>query len=182
MKKAYLFLAYGFEEVEALTTVDLLRRAGIEVITVSVSNHNTVSGTHSIPVVADIKIDECKFEDADAILLPGGLPGVDNLYNCEVLINLIKEKYETGKIIGAICAAPIILGRLGLLKGKKALCYPGCEGELKGAEISEQRVCTDGNIITSKGVGTAIDFALELIKNLVSSEKSEDIRAEILAK
>ena len=181
MKKVYLFLAYGFEEVEALTTVDLLRRAGIEVITVSISGNNAVTGAHSIPVIADIKLDESSFDDADAIVLPGGLPGVDNLGACEKFLNIVESNYESGRYVCAICAAPMILGKMGILKGKKATSYPGCEGALLGADISEDKVCTDGNIITSRGVGTAIDFACEIIKTLVGQEKSAEIRKSVLA-
>ena len=181
MKKVYLFLAYGFEAVEALTAADLLRRADIEVITVSISSSNAVSGAHFIPVVADIKLDESGFEDADAIVLPGGLPGVDNLKECERLKEIIRENLEKGKYICAICAAPTMLGEMGVLEGKKATCYPGCEGALKGAEYKEDRVVVDGNIVTSRGVGTAIDFACEIIKLLEGERKSADVRKSILA-
>ena len=180
MKKAYLFLAYGFEEVEALTAVDLLRRAGIEVSTVSVTGSNTVTGAHSIPVVADIKLDESYFDDADAVIVPGGQPGVDNLTACQTVVNIIRKNYDNGKVIGAICAAPMLLGKMGLLEGRKATSYPGCEGALAGADISEDKVCVDGNIVTSRGVGTAIEFALELIKLLEGSKKADQIRASIV--
>ena len=181
MKKVYLFLAYGFEEVEALTAVDLLRRAGAQVITVSVSSSNAVTGAHRIPVIADIKLDESAFDDADAIVLPGGLPGVDNLRDCSKLIDIIKKNNDEGKYICAICAAPMILGGMGLLKGKKATAYPGCESALTGAETSQDRVCVDGNIITSRGVGTAIDFACEIIKVLLGEEKAAEVRSSVLA-
>ena len=181
MKKAYLFLAYGFEEVEALTAVDLLRRAGIEVITVSISCNNTVTGAHRIPVVADIKLDESGFNNADAIILPGGQPGVDNLKACERVREIVKRNYDNGKLICAICAAPMILGEMGLVNGRKATSYPGCEAALTGADISEDSVCVDGNIITSRGVGTAIDFSVEIIKKLEGDKKAEEIRASVLA-
>ncbi len=180
MKKAYLFLAYGFEEVEALTAVDLLRRAGVEVITVSITNKNMVTGAHSIPVVADIKLDESSFDDADAIIVPGGQPGVDNLMACAKVIDVVKRNYDEGKLIGAICAAPMLLGGMGLLEGRKATSYPGCEGALKGADISEDKVCADGNIITSRGVGTAIEFALALIRALEGDKKANEIKASIV--
>lgn len=180
MKKAYLFLAYGFEETEALTTVDILRRAGIEVITVSISTNNIISGAHKIPIVADIKIDECSFFDADAIIIPGGQPGVNNLKACDKIVNIIKTNYENNKLICAICAAPIILGEMGLLKGKKATCYPGNESSLEGAVLSDDRVCVDGNIVTSRGLGTAIDFGLEIIKILDNQAKAESVKKSIL--
>lgn len=181
MKKAYLFLAYGFEETEALTTVDLLRWAGIEVITVSITPNNIISGAHKIPVVSDIKIDESDFCDADAIIIPGGQPGVNNLNACDKIKDIIKTNFENNKLICAICAAPIILGEMGLLKGKKATCYPGNESALKGAVLSNDKVCVDGNIVTSRGVGTAIDFALEIIKILNSEIKAESVKKSILA-
>ena len=181
MKKAYLFLAYGFEETEALTTVDLLRRAGIQAITVSATNSNMVTGAHAIPVVADIKLDETCFSNGDAVILPGGQPGVDNLKACERIIKIIEAAYEKGKIIGAICAAPMILGELGILKGRKATSYPGCLDAACGADISEDKVCVDENIVTSRGVGTAIDFALELIKMMEGAEKADEVRKSILA-
>lgn len=181
MKKVYLFLAYGFEETEALTTVDLLRRAGIEVITVSVTANNIVTGAHRIPVVSDIKIDESNFCDADAIIIPGGQPGVNNLKACEKIRNIIKMSFDNNKLICAICAAPIILGEMGLLNGKKATCYPGNESDLDGAILSNDIVCVDDNIVTSRGVGTAIDFALEIIKILNSEIKAESVKKSILA-
>jgi len=181
MKRVFLFLAYGFEETEALTTVDLLRRGGIEVITVSVTTENIVSGAHKIPVVADIKIDECDFSQADAIILPGGQPGVNNLKACNSILDLVKASFAENKVICAICAAPSILGQIGLLKNKKATCYPGYETELIGAMLSDDKVCVDGNIVTSRGVGTAIDFALEIIKILDSEIKAESVKKSILA-
>ncbi len=182
MKKAYLFLAYGFEEVEALTSVDLLRRAGISVITVSISGKNLVTGAHSIPVIVDIKFDESDFDDVDALIIPGGQPGVDNLTSCSRTVEIIKKNYEEGKLIGAICAAPMLLGKIGVLEGRTATCYPGCEGALKGANLSEDNVCVDGNVITSRGVGTAIDFALELIKYLVGEDKAKEVKDSIVYK
>lgn len=182
MKKAYLFLAYGFEEVEALTAVDLLRRADIEVTTVSVTGNDIVTGRSRIPVVADVKIDESSFCDANAVILPGGMPGVTNLENCEKLISVIKKQNEAGKLICAICAGPMIFAHLGLLKGKKATSYPTCIDESCGAILSEDSVCTDGNIVTSRGVGTAIDFALEIIRLLAGEAKAAEVKESILAK
>lgn len=181
MKRVYLFLAYGFEEVEALTTVDLLRRAGIQVITVSVTGNDIVTGAHKIPVVADIKIDNGAFDDGDAFVIPGGQPGVDNLYECKEFLSIITNAYKSNKLVCAICAAPMLLGRLGLLEDKKATCYPGCEAELTGADISEDRVCVDGNIVTSRGVGTAVDFASKITELLLNLDKAAEIRASILA-
>ena len=181
MKKVYLFLAYGFEEVEALTAVDLLRRAGVQVTTVSVTGNDIVTGAYRIPDVADIKIEENDFEDADAIVIPGGQPGVDNLSECEKIADIINNAYKNKKFVCAICAAPMILGKLGLLEGRKATCYPGCESALTGADISGDRVCVDGNIVTSRGVGTAIDFAAKIIELLMSEEKAAEIKTSVLA-
>ncbi len=180
MKKAYVFFAPGFEEVEALTPVDLLRRAGVEVKLISVSDSLQVTGSHGISVLTDLLFDEAGDIEADLLVLPGGQPGTTNLKSCGRLLELLRDFDERGKKLGAICAAPTVLGKAGLLKGKKAVCYPGCEGELEGAKVSKERVVTDGNITTSRGVGTAIPFALALIEELEGKEKAEQIRNSIV--
>lgn len=180
MAKVYTFLATGFEEVEALTAVDLLRRAGVEVCMVSIMDRLAVTGAQGITVQAEKlykEIDPC---GADLLLLPGGQPGTTNLGDYEPLTELLKAWNKEGKKLAAICAAPTVLGGLGLLEGKKATCYPGCERQLTGAQAVTDRVVTDGNITTSRGVGTAISFSLELIKILVSPEKAEEIRTAIV--
>jgi|GEM_PF-7916 len=180
MAKVYIFLAAGFEEVEALTAVDLLRRAGVEVCMVSIMDQLAVTGAQGITVRAEKlykEIDPC---GADLLLLPGGQPGTTNLGDYEPLTELLKAWNKEGKKLAAICAAPTVFGGLGLLEGKRATCYPGCERQLTGAQAVTDRVVTDGNITTSRGVGTAISFSLELIKILVSSEKAEEIRTAIV--
>ncbi len=182
MSKVYVFLADGFEEVEGLTAVDLLRRAGVEVVTVSINGNRTVSGSHKIPVTADALFEEIDASDADVLLLPGGMPGTTHLAEHEGLGTLLKNAAAKGTGLAAICAAPTVLGGLGLLRGRTAVCYPGCEGKLTGAAIGSDNVEVDGNITTSRGVGTAIDFALELVKQLCGEKKSEQIAASILYK
>ena len=148
----YVFFAEGFEEVEALATVDVLRRAGLEVKTVGVTGKR-VSGSHGISVNCDITIDEAVFDELDGIILPGGLPGTTNLEADETVNKFIDFAAENGKVIGAICAAPMILGHKGLLRGKNAVCYIGFEKELDGAHILDRPAVRDGNIVTGWGAG-----------------------------
>ena len=176
----YVFLADGFEEIEALAPIDILRRASKPVTVVGVTG-KTVTGAHGIKVTADVTIDEASREDIDMIVLPGGLPGADNLQNSPEVCEYIALANNKGAFIAAICAAPKILGALGLLKGKEAICYPGFENELKGAVISDKKVVCDGNIITAAGMGVAVDFALKLVELLASSEASEKIKKGIIA-
>lgn len=164
--KVFIFLADGFEEIEAIAPIDIFRRAAIEVINVSISLQKEVVGTHGIPVLADSLFSETDFTAADLIFLPGGMPGTKNLDAHEGLKNLIREQFESGKPIAAICAAPSILGKMGLLKGKEAICYPGFENQLIGATISESKVVSSGLIRTAKGAGVAIQFALQLVGEL----------------
>ncbi len=179
----YVFLADGFEEIEALTPVDLLRRAGIEAQTVSIyDDRKTVTGARKITVCADITIDEMVPDKADLIVLPGGMPGTVNLLECSKLMTIVDAQNASGRRIAAICAAPArILGSKGLTKGKKATCYPGLEEYLEGADVVTDSVVTDGNITTSRGLGTAVDFACELIRLLVSSDKADEIRKSVVA-
>lgn len=179
-KRVAIFLAEGFEEVEALTTVDLLRRADIKVDMVSISNEKVVEGAHGITVIADQRIKEIYFTSYDALTLPGGMPGTLNLEACEILSEALKEHSEKGKLVTAICAAPSVLGRLGLLNGKRACCYPGFEDRLEGASVSTEKVEVDGNVITSRGLGSAIDFGLAMIKVLKSEEVADKIAKGIL--
>lgn len=167
MKKVGVFFGTGFEEIEALTVVDILRRAGVEVTCVSIDNQSTVTGSHAITVEMDAKIDNVNFDEFDMLVCPGGMPGTKNLEACTKLTEQIKKFNDQNKLIGAICAAPSIFGHMGLLKGKKACIYPGMEAELYEAEVVYDQVCQAGNIITSRGMGTAIPFALEITANLV---------------
>ncbi|WP_058485454.1 DJ-1 family glyoxalase III [Defluviitalea phaphyphila] len=171
---AYLFLAEGFEEIEALATVDILRRAEISVFTVSIINDLKVKGKNGVEVKADILFENLDLQGADMLILPGG-PGVSLLHKHEELKNLIKEYNNAGKWIAAICAAPTVLGKLGILEGKKATCYPGCEADLKGALLQNEEVVLDGNIITSKGPGTTFSFAFKIIEVLKGKEKVKEI-------
>ena len=165
----YVFLADGFEEVEALCPVDILRRGGIEVKTVGVTG-KTVMGAHNIPVVADITIEEAGFAGIDAVILPGGMPGTLNLQKDSTVESFIKFAVEKSLLLAAICAAPMILGELGILKGKKAVCYPGFEDKLLGAEVLDLPAVQDGNIITGKGAGAAFDFGFLLLEILTKNK------------
>ena len=178
MKKAAIFLANGFEEVEALTAVDLLRRGGVEVEMISIQNWR-VTGRSGIAVEADSLF--TGKEEADCYLLPGGMPGTKFLQEQQTLGALLQEKVAQGKIIGAICAAPIVLGYLGLLEGKPACCYPGMEEGLTGAKVSKAPVCVAENIITSRGVGTAIPFALTVLAALQGEEVAKEVAESIVA-
>lgn len=179
----YVFLADGFEEIEALTPVDLLRRAGVEVNTVSIYPDRTnVTGARRIAVVADTTIDKAAPAKDDIIVLPGGMPGTVNLLGCDKLMGMVDDHNAKGGHIAAICAAPAkILGTKGLLKGKNATCYPGLENLLDGATPVIKTVVTDGNITTSRGLGTAVDFACELITLVLGKEKSDEIRTSVVA-
>ena len=173
-----VFLANGFEEIEALATVDILRRAGMCVRTIGVGG-TVVEGAHSISVQADISEDELLEGDWEAIVLPGGMPGTLNLEKSTVVQSALAYAKDRNIYIAAICAAPSILGHAGLLKGKNATCYPGFETELDGARYCKSGVVTDGNIITASGAGVAVEFALELVRLLDSQTTSEEIRKGI---
>ena len=175
MKKAAVFFGKGYEEIEALTVVDLLRRAGIEVVCVAVNNEKSVTGSHNICVGMDAGIDDIDFDSFDILVCPGGMPGTKNLEVCETLTKHLRAFYEAGKLIGAICAAPGIFGHMGILKGKKACIYPGMEAELTGAQVVYDKVVKADNVITSRGMGTAIAFGLEIVKNLLDEEAAQKL-------
>ena len=178
--KIYTFLAEGFETVEALGVVDVLRRGGVEVVTVSISENKIVESKQEVPVASDKIFAECDFSDGDGLFLPGGIPGTDNLKAHEGLIGLLKQYNEAGKYIAAICAAPTVLGVNGMLDGKNATCYPGCEEELYGAEYTASDVEVDGNIITSKGMGTTIALGLKMLELFVNETMAENIGKAIM--
>ena len=181
MSRVCIFLADGFEEVEALTVVDLLRRAEIKIDMVSISDTLQVRGRSNIEVTADLMWDDAKPELSDMLILPGGMPGVTYLGEHKGLTDLIKEYAKDGKLLAAICAAPTVFGQLGILEGKKATCYPGLEDKLLGADvITDERVVTDGNITTSRGVGTAISFALRLIAILKDEATANRVKSGIV--
>ncbi|MBQ8239662.1 MAG: DJ-1/PfpI family protein [Bacteroides sp.] len=176
MKTIFVFLAEGFEEIEALTPVDVLRRAGLSVQTVSVMDEQVVAGAHGVPVLADKMFAEINPEDAEMILLPGGLPGATNLDAHEGLSQLILDFAEADKPLAAICAAPLVLGNRGLLQGKKATCYPGFETYLQGAEYTAALVEKDGNIITGKGPGAAMEFAFAIVEKYCGMDKVNELK------
>lgn len=179
-KNVCVFLADGFEEVEGLTVVDLLRRAGAMVTTVSMTEDYTVHGAHGIDVIADQIFADTDFEETDMLVLPGGMPGTLSLAKHEGLGELLAEFDEKNKYIAAICAAPSILGKYGMLEGKKATSHPSKENELPGAFVVHEPVVNAGNIITSRGVGTAIEFSLELVRILFDSAQAEEISRAIV--
>lgn len=171
----YVFLAEGFEEIEALATVDVIRRAGIDCMTVGVTG-KCVTGSHDITVESDIAISDIELAKMSAVVLPGGMPGTINLENCKAVIDAVQYAYDNNMLVAAICAAPSILGHLGFLNGKKATCYDGFETELIGADFIPNGVCVDGNIITACGAGVAIDFGLEIVAYLTADrEKAENL-------
>lgn len=174
----YVFLADGFEIIEALAPVDMLRRAKIEVKTVGVTG-NTVKSSCGVEVNSDISIDDYDPSNIEAVILPGGMPGTLNLEKSDKVQQAIDFAVKADKFVCAICAAPSILGHKGLLKGKNAIAFPGFESELEGAEISEKFVVTDGKFITAKGAGVATEFGLEIVKQLKDEELSESIRNTI---
>ncbi|MCD7722591.1 MAG: DJ-1/PfpI family protein [Clostridiales bacterium] len=174
----YLFLADGFEIVEAMAPIDMLRRAKIDVLTVGVYS-KSVTSSCGINVEADVTADEFKFENVDAIILPGGAQGVINLEKSPLVQSVIDDAVCTGALIAAICAAPSILGKKGLLRGKKAICYPGFECALDGAEISSDFIVKDGDFITAKGAGVAVDFGIEIIKELIGDEAAQTVKSQI---
>ena len=182
MAKVYEFLATGFEEIEAITPADLLRRAGVEVCLVSITGELAVTGSHALTILADKKYEEVDFSDGDMLILPGGQPGTTNLGNYKPLQELLEVWNASGKHLSAICAAPTVFGKLGILEGKQATCYPGCENQLLGAITTTDAVITDGNITTSRGVGTAIEFASEIISLLVDEQEAEKVTTSIVYK
>lgn len=176
----YMFLAPGFEEVEALAPLDLLRRAGVEIKTVGVGA-KTIEGAHSIPVVADMTDAEFSDEAPEMVILPGGMPGTLNLDASETVHRAIRSAVSCGGHLAAICAAPMILGKLGLLSGKEAICYPGFEEHLAGATISDRTVVNDGKVTTAKGMGVAVEFGLTLVALLKGAEISYGLRASTIS-
>lgn len=180
MKKAAIFFAQGFEEIEALTVVDMLRRAKIQIDTVSITDEYLVESSHKVCVVADLLLEDCVFDDYDMLVLPGGLPGTIHLSECRPLTDALTAFHRAGKPLAAICAAPGVLGELGILKGKKATCYPGHEGKLVGAAYVEEKAVTDGTVITGCGMGASIEFAAAIITYLAGAEKAEEVKKAIL--
>ena len=179
MKRIWTFLAEGFEEVEALTVVDILKRAKFEVTMVSISEDLFVTSSHNVVVKADKKISELESELPDVIFLPGGMPGTLNLGEHEGLKDIILKAVEQDKIMAAVCAAPSVYGQMGLLKGRKATCYPGFEDKLLGAEYQAEQVVVDGKFVTSQGMGTCIPLGLKLVELLSSEETAVQVKNSI---
>lgn len=180
MSKVYAMIADGTEEVECLAVVDLLRRAGIDTVLVSVDGKQIV-GSHKIKIQADLTVEQADFTAADLIFLPGGMPGSEHLAHCGPLMSAIDKQIKSGKRVAAICAAPaIVLGANGYLRGKKATCYPGFESGCKGASMDmNARVVTDGDITTSRGLGCAVDLGLELIRLLEGDGVAQKVKSAI---
>ncbi|KAA6352367.1 putative cysteine protease YraA [termite gut metagenome] len=179
MATMYVFFVDGFEEIEAITTVDVLKRAGLNVEMISVTDDRVVTGSHGIPILCDDLFEETDFDDAAMLLLPGGTTA---LGECAGLCTLLTDFAKENKPIAAICAAPSILGKLGLLKGKKATCYPGFKKYLKGAEYTGEQVVKDGNIITGKGPGATIEFALTIVETMISKAKAKELAQAMCVK
>lgn len=178
MAKVYVFLADGFEDVEALIPIDVLRRGGVEVVTVSTTLFPLVESAHGVSIEADLQFDDCDYSDADLLMLPGGMPGASNLFDHEGVRNTLLTQAEKGKKIAAICAAPaVVLTPLGILNGKKATCYPGFEKALEeaGATYTADLVTVDGNITTAEGPAAAFPYAYELLTQLVDKQTSDQI-------
>lgn len=180
MVKVAIFLATGFEEIEALTVVDLLRRVHVEIDMVSVTGEKKAIGSHNIIVETDKTINQLNFNEYDMLILPGGMPGTLNLEACEVLMSQVDAFYAQGKLLAAICAAPSILGHRHMLEGRLACCYPGFEKDLLGANVSLEPVCVDGKIITSRGMGCAVEFGLKIVEILRGEEVSKDLAGKII--
>ena len=174
MKKIAVFLAPGFEECEALMTVDLLRRAQLDTTMYSIHNTDEVTGSHNITVKADKKLNELN-ELFDCVILPGGMPGTKYLMESKEVNALVVEHFNQNRLVAAICAAPSVLGELQLLQGKKATCFPGFENQLHGAEVLNQKAVADGNIITAKGLGAAVEFAHAIISYLINSKTADQV-------
>ena len=175
--KALVLLATGFEEIEAVAPVDILRRAGVEVEVVSTTGDKVVVGAHAVPFVADVLL-EAADHGADLVVLPGGIPGTPNLEANPAVIKLIEEFKAAGKFVAAICAAPMILGHLGYLEGGDFTCYPGCESGLKG-KYTTNKTAVNGKVLTGKGPGAAIDFGLLLVEKLVNKAKADELKAAL---
>lgn len=174
----YIFLAEGFEELEALSPIDILRRGGVEIKTVGVTG-KTVTGSHGVPFVCDLEIKDASFENLEGIILPGGMPGTLNLENSADVLKFVDYAYINNLYIAAICAAPLILGHKNILNGKKATCYTGFEKDLLGATVLSQKVVKDGNIITAYGAGAAAEFALTLLEAFKNTAVANEIKTQM---
>ena len=175
----YMFLGTGFEETEAIAPLDLLRRAGVEVKTVGL-NGSVITGSHGIPVAADMEIAELDISDAQMVILPGGLGGVASIRACDKAMNAVRTAWEQGKFCAAICAGPTVLADLGITEGRKATCYPGCEGGMGNATMVNAAAGRDGKLITRTSAGCAVPFGLALIEALKGREEADRIANQIV--
>lgn len=180
MNRIGIFMADGCEEIEGLTVVDIARRAGIEIDMISITGKAEVTSSHKVTFQTEITKEQADFSRYDGIVLPGGMPGTLNLGADDTVNEVIKKYAEEGKMVAAICAAPSVLGQAGLLEGKKATCHPGFEDKLTGATFLEDAVVRDGNIITSRGMGTAIPFALEIVRYFMDEETVDKVKAGLV--
>ena len=180
MSKTGIFMANGCEEIEGLTVVDILRRAGLEIEMISINETTEVTGSHGISFSADTVFEQVNFDELDAVVLQGGMPGTLNLGEHAGVVSIIQKFAGEGKLVAAICAAPSVLGAAGILKGKCAVCHPGFEEKLTGAVVSEDTAVTDGSIITSRGMGTAIDFALAIVKYFKDENAVADLKQKLV--
>ena len=179
-KKVYIFLADGFEDIEGLTVVDLMRRAQIDIKTVSIKDIRDITTSHGIHMQTDLVFKENDFSDADMLVITGGMSGTKYLGEYQPLCDLLTNFYKQGKKVAAICAAPTVFAALGFLEGRKATAYPSCMDGLKGAERSLDSVVIDGNVTTSRGLGTAVDFALSLIGQLLGEKTADEIAESVV--
>ena len=178
----YVFLATGFEDIEAIAPVDIMRRADLEVQTVSITGEEIVTSAHGVGIASDLLLSDVDFSSAEMLVLPGGLPGSTNLDACKPLTEAIKRHFESGGPIAAICAAPLVYGHLGLLKGRRATCYPGVERELAGATYTAAIVERDGNIITGKGPAAAFEFGYTIVDFFLGEGASQPLRQGMIYK
>ena len=176
MKKIGIFMADGCEEIEGLTVVDIVRRAKMEIVMISISGKREVTSSHQVTFLTDALAAEADYDTLDGIVLPGGMPGTLNLQADETVNKVIRQFATEGRLVCAICAAPSVLGAAGILEGKCATCHPGFEEKLTGAKVEEKEVVVDGNVITSRGMGTAIPFALEIVRYFADDETVEQVR------
>lgn len=182
MSKLGIFMADGCEEIEGLTVVDMARRAGIEIEMISITGKKEVTSSHAVTFMADVTKENADYESYDGIVLPGGMPGTVHLGEDETVNQVIRDFAAQGKLVAAICAAPSVLGLAGILEGKKATCHPGFEEKLLGATWLEQPVVVDGNVITSRGMGTAIAFATEIIRYFTDDATVEKVHKGLIYK
>lgn len=182
MKKIGIFMADGCEEIEGLTVVDIVRRAKMEIVMISITGKREVTSSHQVTFLTDALAAEVDYDTLDGIVLPGGMPGTLNLQADETVNKVIRQFAAEGRLVCAICAAPSVLGAAGILEGKWATCHPGFEEKLTGAKVEEKEVVVDGNVITSRGMGTAIPFALSLVSQMVSEEKAQELAQSIIFK